>query len=383
MMNKLFTLLLAAACFTASAQVEYPYPWNPDADLDGWVSTGDLLELLAVFGGEFAPDSWETDSLSAAVVLDGNHSYFKCQSLCNSIEGRWRMADLDAFGRHFSLVEDVDANFWVESNDKLNPSDQESNVLSLYGPTGNLSVTGSYELSQAKRCLCFINSSPFVPSELSTELASDLGQEIVVLQESLDSLASELSSVSQSAELGALSALPVGTVLSYSSDSIPESWMLCDGSEIGIAEFQGLYNLIGTTFGAGDSAYWAQVSYPATTFNLPDLRGRVIVGQDGIGEVDAVTVVDHPNKLGENGGAENHSLTPDELPAIDIDLGGVTVNSSGGCYGYCGGTYLIENGDSDYWTLTAGPDSVSNGGGDAAHNNMQPYTIMNYIIKVE
>ena len=168
-MKKIFTLVLAAACFTASAQVEYPYPWNPDADLDGWVSAGDLLELLAVFGGEFAPDSWETDSLSAAVVLDGNHSYFKCQNLCNSIEGRWRMADLDAFGRHFSLVEDIDANFWVESNDKLNPNDLESNVLSLYGLTGNVYVNGAYELSEAKRCLCHIQSSPFVPSQIEEQ----------------------------------------------------------------------------------------------------------------------------------------------------------------------------------------------------------------------
>ena len=98
-MKHILTIISCFAVLSMSAQTDYPFPWNPDADLDGWVSTEDLLLLLTVFGTQFEPDTWETDSISAAVVLDGNHNYFQCQSYCNDIEGNWRMADLDAFGR--------------------------------------------------------------------------------------------------------------------------------------------------------------------------------------------------------------------------------------------------------------------------------------------
>ena len=172
-MKKLFTIILAVACFTASAQTEYPYPWNPDADLDGWVSASDLLELLAVFGGEFAPDTWETDSTSAAVILDGNHGYFQCQSLCNSIEGRWRMADLDAFGRHFDLVSNDDGNFWVNSNDLLNATATEVSAMLLNGGSGNLYYENPVNLSQAKKCLCYIQASPFVPNQIASDTESN------------------------------------------------------------------------------------------------------------------------------------------------------------------------------------------------------------------
>ena len=56
MMNKLFTLLLAAACFTASAQIEVEYPYNPDNQNDGHVGIEDILEILTVYGEEFTPE---------------------------------------------------------------------------------------------------------------------------------------------------------------------------------------------------------------------------------------------------------------------------------------------------------------------------------------
>ena len=49
MMNKLCTLLLAAACFTASAQSESSYPFNPDFDGDGWVGVNDVLGFLSFY----------------------------------------------------------------------------------------------------------------------------------------------------------------------------------------------------------------------------------------------------------------------------------------------------------------------------------------------
>lgn len=171
-----------------SAQTDYPFPWNPDADLDGWVSTEDLLLLLTVFGTQFEPDTWETDSISAAVVLDGNHNYFQCQSHCNDIEGNWRMADLDAFGRHFDLASSVSAYFWVNGNDKLNSSDFAYDTYQLFGPTGDMDNVSVNNFSQGKRCMCYIQSSPFVPSEHTVDSNLELWGSVADLQEQMDSL---------------------------------------------------------------------------------------------------------------------------------------------------------------------------------------------------
>ena len=50
MMKKLVTLLLIAACFTASAQIEVEYPYNPDANADNFVAVTDLQDLLSTYG---------------------------------------------------------------------------------------------------------------------------------------------------------------------------------------------------------------------------------------------------------------------------------------------------------------------------------------------
>ncbi|MDA0907739.1 MAG: fibrobacter succinogenes major paralogous domain-containing protein [Bacteroidetes bacterium] len=168
-MKHILTIICCFAVLSMSAQTDYPFPWNPDADLDGWVSTEDLLQLLTVFGTQFEPDTWETDSISAAVVLEGNHNYFQCQSYCNDIEGNWRMADLDAFGRHFDLASSVSAYFWVNGNDKLNSSDFAYDTYQLYGPTGDMANVSVSNFSQAKKCMCYILANPALEFSLYDE----------------------------------------------------------------------------------------------------------------------------------------------------------------------------------------------------------------------
>ena len=74
---------------------------------------------------------------------------------------------------------------------------------------------------------------------------------------------------------GAISA-PSGTVNTYAGSTAPTGWLLCDGRSTGIlrATYADLFAVIGTTYGAGDGS---------TTFNLPDLRGRVVAGEDDMG----------------------------------------------------------------------------------------------------
>lgn len=93
--------------------------------------------------------------------------------------------------------------------------------------------------------------------------------------------------------------LPSGTVLPYAGSSAPSGWLLCDGSAVSRTTYARLFAVIGTTFGAGDGS---------TTFNLPDTRGRSVLGA---GSGTGLT----SRALGATGGAETHTLTEDEMPS--------------------------------------------------------------------
>ena len=62
---------------------------------------------------------------------------------------------------------------------------------------------------------------------------------------------------------------PTGTIQAFASSNTPTGWLLCDGSAISRSTYSELFAVIGTTYGAGDGS---------TTFNLPNLFNRMIVG---------------------------------------------------------------------------------------------------------
>lgn len=69
-------------------------------------------------------------------------------------------------------------------------------------------------------------------------------------------------------------AIPIGTVAPYAGGTIPAGWMLCNGGAVSRTTYADLFAAIGTNWGAGDGS---------TTFNVPDLGGRVPVGYTGVG----------------------------------------------------------------------------------------------------
>lgn len=146
--------------------------------------------------------------------------------------------------------------------------------------------------------------------------------------------------------------LPIGIILPLSSDTIPEGYLLCDGSAISRTEYSTLFSAIGTTYGAGDGS---------TTFNLPNLKGKVPVGQD--------TNDNNFDTLGETGGEKTHTLTTNEIPSHTHGI--VTKGNTGFASGYV----FSEGGGYN----SAFSEAV---GGGQAHNNLQPYIVINYIIKV-
>lgn len=151
--------------------------------------------------------------------------------------------------------------------------------------------------------------------------------------------------------------LPVGTIIPYAGTTIPSNYMKCEGQALSRIEYDILFSSIGTTYGVGDGT---------TTFNLPNLKGRVITGIDS-NDTDFDT-------LGETGGEKTHTLTVEEMPSHSHDIGwDQTTNlTDPGQQGIPG---QEPNNRVDGWR------TFSTGGGQA-HNIMQPYIVLNYIIKV-
>lgn len=159
---------------------------------------------------------------------------------------------------------------------------------------------------------------------------------------------------------------PVGSVLDFAGTSAPTGWLLCYGQALDATSntaYQALFDVIGNTFGGTNN----------TNFVVPDLRGRVVAGQDDMGGTSAnrltgVSGSVDGDTFGAAGGAETHTLTTAEL-AAHTHLIGTSTNSTAGA---------ATNGVVDIGGSTKTSSSTGGGG---AHNNVQPTIILNKIIK--
>jgi microcystin-dependent protein len=164
------------------------------------------------------------------------------------------------------------------------------------------------------------------------------------------------------------SELPAGMLAPYAGATAPSGWLLCDGTAKSRTTYADLFTAIGTTYGTGDGS---------TTFNLPDLRGRVPVGADGdAGRLSA------NDALGQYGGEEKHTLLEGELAAHKHAMSDgqppIVYNNASGYGAAAGagtnvGTIFNDQLPTQYKTGSIGSNT--------AHNNMQPYLCLNYIIK--
>jgi microcystin-dependent protein len=191
--------------------------------------------------------------------------------------------------------------------------------------------------------------------------------------------------------------VPAGVISQYAGSTAPDGYLLCTGQSLSTNTYPALFAAIGYTYGGSDSS-----------FNVPNLQNRVPVGLGSETEFDA---------LGETGGSKTHQLTINEMPSHTHiqdahnhtqDSHNHTQNAHGHAfYGAQTGQNLPFTNTGNVWThfinnyqysqpavgsATATNNAATatnqaatatnqNTGGGLAHNNLQPYIVLNYIIK--
>lgn len=189
--------------------------------------------------------------------------------------------------------------------------------------------------------------------------------------------------------LDKLSPFQAGDIKVSAAATAPTGWLSCDGSAVSRSTFATLFAATGTTYGAGDGS---------TTFNIPDFRGRTIIGA---GTGSGLTA----RSRGQTVGEETHQLSLLEIPDHVHDSvssgGNVPAITSaanwlvlpapapgGGPPSYLllpSGVGLVNPSGNSVTSIMTNAAGLSNGTGTVgvsnAHNNMQPSGVANVFIK--
>jgi microcystin-dependent protein len=148
----------------------------------------------------------------------------------------------------------------------------------------------------------------------------------------------------------------------FAGNFAPRGWAFCDGQLLPIAQNTAVFSLIGTTYG-GDGR---------TTMGLPNLKGRAPM-HAGRGPGLA------SRTLGQKAGVESAGLTESQMPSHTHQVVGTEEDIDGSSPV---GNYLATG--NDLYSATDGSTlagaALPNVGGTQAHNNMQPYLALNFII---
>lgn len=185
--------------------------------------------------------------------------------------------------------------------------------------------------------------------------------------------------------------LPIGGTMFYLGATAPSSsFVFPYGQAISRTTYATLFGIVGTTFGTGDGS---------TTFNIPDIRGRVIAGIDNMGGTSANRLTGLSGGVdgdvtGAVGGAESVTLDVTMIPSHGHSASSVVTDPShthfdGSAQNVSGpGGGLIGAGNTSQRSTSASvtgisvSTTISNTGGGLSHNNIQPTIILPVIVRV-
>jgi len=142
----------------------------------------------------------------------------------------------------------------------------------------------------------------------------------------------------------------------------PKGWAFCNGQLLPINQNQGLFSLLGTTYG-GDGR---------VNFGLPNLQSRVPIHM-GAGHT-----------LGEKGGEQAHTLSIAELPTHThvVNASSIAINGNANpANRFLGGGNNVYASPQNLTALNT--QTVGNVGGSQAHLNMQPFLVLNFSIALQ
>ena len=183
--------------------------------------------------------------------------------------------------------------------------------------------------------------------------------------------------------------IPIGAGFDYWGTTTPNSsFVFAYGQAISRSTYSTLFALFGTTYGVGDAS---------STFNIPDLRGRVTAKKDDMGGLAAGRLTSSyfgatATSLGAAGGLESQNLTVAQMPThshgvTDPGHTHTPTGVSGGLWGDNISGSAADGGNAFQMTHASIPIattgiSIQNAGSGGAHNNVQPTIICNYIIRI-
>jgi microcystin-dependent protein len=287
---------------------------------------------------------------------------------------------------------------WVDSNEVVDEiyvlptqTGNDGKYLTTSGSVmswSTIDLQATINTASAAAVTHIVDSAPGALDTLN-ELAAALGDDSNYASTITNALSNKLNISTASStyltQSDAATVTPVGSIVSYAMNTPPVGWLLCDGSIYSASAYPTLSVGLGSTYGGNGT----------TTFAVPNLKGRVVVGIDA-----SQTEFD---TRGETGGAKTHTLTSAEMPshthtqdshnhsqnAHGHSIDPPTVFSQysanwGARYGAPEVPYRQDYGTSignSTATNIAATATNQNTGGGGAHNNLQPYMALNYIIR--
>jgi len=155
----------------------------------------------------------------------------------------------------------------------------------------------------------------------------------------------------------------IGEIRMVGFNYAPQGWAFCNGQTLAISQYDALFNLIGTTYG-GDGQ---------TTFNLPNLQGRIPFHQGSSAQGTMV--------LGQQSGSETVTLTTGQIPAHSHLL---NANSNAGTQATPANGFWAQSSLEEFSTEALShnmdPSTIAPTGGSQPHDNMPPFLAISFII---